>query len=178
MRILIFSMLLFISNTGFQAQELIQNNNTTAVTFKIKNIGMYVNGNFNEVAVTSNFNTKNLGESYINAIIKVNSISTKSLKRDKHLLQDDFFDAAKYETIKLVSTNIGKISENSYQLKAKLTIKKITKSVVIPLDISETENSITIKSNFKLNRRDYNVGGSSWVLSNTVNIQIVYVAKK
>jgi len=171
-------MLLVIACASLKAQELIQNNKTTAVTFKIKNIGMSVDGSFNEIAVNSNFNKNNLIESYINATIKVNSINTNNSKRDTHLLEDDFFDAAKYSYIKLMSTKIEKISGSSYRLEAKLTIKKTTKNIVIPLNISENEDSVTVRSSFKLNRRDYNVGGRSWVMSNTVKIQIVYVAKK
>lgn len=174
MRIIIF---FFLASACLEAQELTQDNSTTKVTFKIKNIGMYVNGTFTEAAISSNYNAKNLEESYINATINVNSINTENIKRDKHLLKDDFFDVAKYATIKLASTKIEKISENNYKLTAKLTIKETTKSIIIPLEVIENDKSITVKSSFSLNRRDYKVGGSSWVLSNTVKVQIVYVAK-
>lgn len=178
MRSIFFLMLFLIGITNSNSQQLVQNNAKTTVDFKIKNIGMYVDGKFSDIVINSNFNVEKLTESYINATIKVNSISTKNPKRDKHLLSDDFFDVTKYTTLKLVSTKIEKISENNYKLTAKLTIKKTTKSIEIPLELSENNTSVTIKSNFKLNRRDYNVGGSSWVLSNTVKIQIVYSAKK
>jgi len=178
MKILVFSILFFVSSLGLKTQDLTQDNNTTKVTFKIKNIGMYVNGTFNEVAVSSNFDIKNFEKSYINATIKVNSISTNNSKRDKHLLKDDYFDVTKYPIIKSTSTKIEKVSENNYKLTAKLTIKSITKSIVVPIEVNENSKSVTIKSAFNLNRRNYNVGGSSWVLSNTVKIQIVYSAKK
>ncbi len=173
-----FLILFFIGIINSNSQQLVQNNTKTTVDFKIKNIGMYVDGKFNDVTINSNFNTEKLAESYINATIKVNSITTENAKRDKHLLSDDFFDAAKYATIKLESTKIEKLSEKNYRLKAKLTIRKMTKNIVIPLKIHKNNESITIKSNFKLNRRDYSVGGSSWVLSNTVKIQIVYITKE
>jgi len=172
-------LILFLSHTvTINAQQWNQNTTETKADFKIKNIGMYANGSFAEVAIESNLNTENLKGSYINGIIKVNSINTRNKKRDKHLLANDFFDASKYPNIKLVSTKIEKTSTNHYKLTAKLTIKETTKRIVIPLEISENDASIVIKSNFNLNRRDYNVGGSSWVLSNTVKIQVVYTAKK
>jgi len=178
MRIVVFLIFFFVSNAGLIAQELIQNNTNITVTFKIKNIGIYIDGTFSEVTVSSNFKSENLEGSYINATINVNSITTKNAKRDKHLLKDDFFDVANYTTIKLVSSKIEKISENNYKLIANLTIKKTTKSIEIPIEVNENDTSISIKSNFNLNRRDYKVGGKSWVLSNTVKIQIVYAAKK
>ncbi len=166
--------LIVIFNSG--GQQLVQNN--AEVDFKIKNIGMYVDGKFNDVAINSNFNIERLDESYINAVIKVNSINTKNTKRDKHLLSDDYFDAANYEDIKLKTAKIEKVSENKYKLIAKLTIKETTKRIVIPLQVNENEESIIIRSNFNINRRDYKVGGSSWILSNTVKIEIIYIAKK
>ncbi|MCF6348784.1 MAG: YceI family protein [Flavobacteriaceae bacterium] len=168
--------LFFSCVVSSNAQQLVQNK--AEVDFKIKNIGMYVDGKFNDVAINSNFNSENLNESYINTTIKVNSINTKNTKRDKHLLSDDYFDAASYEDIKLKTTKIEKVSENKYKLIAKLTIKETTKRIVIPLQVNENEESITIRSNFNINRRDYKVGGSSWILSNTVKIEIVYIAKK
>ncbi len=171
MRLIFFICIVFLISEGSLAQN-------STVDFKIKNIGMYVDGKFKDVTINSNFNKENLENSYINATIKVNSITTENAKRDKHLLSDDFFDATNYPTIKLESTKIEKVSENSYRLKAKLTIKKTTKKIVIPLEILKNNESITIKSNFKLNRRDYSVGGSSWVLSNTVKIKIVYITKE
>ncbi len=177
MRIAVLVLFFFLSSVGLMAQEPIYDN-STEITFKIKNIGIYVDGTFTEVTVSSNFKSKNLEDSYINVTINVNSITTKNTKRDKHLLKDDFFDVANYSTIKFVSTKIEKISENNYKLTANLTIKKITKSIEIPLEINENDTSVTIKSNFSLNRRDYNIGGKSWVLSNTVKIQIVYATKK
>ncbi len=108
----------------------------------------------------------------------MNSINTNSVKRDKHLLKSDFFDVANYATIRLESTKIEKILKNKYSLFAKLTIKNITKSIVIPLAIEESNEAIIISSNFNINRRNYNVGGRSWILSNIVKIQVVYNAEK
>ena len=178
MKLLSFTILFLISVFNSNAQQLSQNNVKTTIDFKIKNIGVYVDGNFNEIIINSNFNKENLETSFINAIIKVNSINTNSVKRDKHLLKSDFFDAANYATIKLVSTKIEKILENKYSLFAKLTIKNITKSIVIPLEIKESNEVIIIKSNFKINRRDFNVGGRSLILSNIIKIQVVYNAEK
>jgi len=166
--------LLFIFSVSLNAQELVQNKSDSSIDFKIKNLGVHVKGTFTEVAISSNFNTDSLEGSYINATIKVNSINTKNKKRDIHLLKDDFFDAVKYPDIKLISTKIEKVSDKNYKLFAKLSIKNKTKSVEIPLDIQDDDKSITIRSNFDLNRRDYDVGGRSWILSNTVKINVVH----
>jgi len=163
---------LFFVNTSISAQSNI------SIDFKIKNIGVYVNGNFTKAVVTSNFEKNNLDDSFINAVVEIKSINTNIKKRDKHLLETDYFDETNYKELKLVSSKIEKVSDNNYKVTGKLTIKKTTKTVVIPLVIKEDESSFTITGNFELNRRDYGVGGSSWVLSKTVKIKVKYIIEK
>ena len=171
MKNIFFCCLFFITTLAF-AQS------STSIDFKIKNIGIYVNGSFSNAVVTSNFDANNLDDSFINAVVDINSINTNNKKRDKHLLEDDYFDEKNYKQMKLISTKIEKTAVNNYKLTGKLTIKKTTKTVVIPLTINETGQSTTMNMNFELNRRDYDVGGSSWVLSNAVKIEVKHIIEK
>lgn len=178
MRFFFILTLFYLGFINSYAQLQSQNKVESRVTFKIKNLGMNVNGNFSKIAITSNINTDSLKQSYVSGIIEVNSIDTQNKKRDTHLLRDDFFDASSYKVIKLTSTKIEKSVKNKYMLTANLSIKRTTRRIVIPLEINEDSTSITIKSNFSLNRRDYGIGGRSWILSDNVKIQVVYKANK
>ena len=80
--------------------------------------------------------------------------------------------------ITLESKKITKISETAYTLTGTLTLKETTKTVDIPLEVTENENEMTLHADFELNRLQYKVGGKSWVMSNTVKIKVNYVAKK
>ncbi|MDY7395770.1 YceI family protein [Aureibaculum sp. 2210JD6-5] len=175
MRIVI-NILFFLSLCSVSAQE--QSLGPPAIEFKIKNMGFYVDGTFNKVNISTNFDADNLDNSYIKGVIQVSSIDTDNKKRDKHLRTADYFDVEKFSTIKLTSTKIEKKSGNKYQLTAKLTIKKTTKTIVIPLEVRETKSLILFKSNFSINRLDYGVGESSWVMSDTVKIEVNFVDKK
>jgi len=155
-----------------------QNSTSTTVDFKIKNIGIYVKGSFSEVAITSNFDKNDLKNSFVNAEIAIKSISTNNKKRDKHLLENDYFNVDSYKRMKLVSTKIEKVSTNNYKLTGTLTIKKTSKTVSIPLVIQENGEFLSIDADFDINRRDYEVGGSSWVMSNTVKIKVKHTVKK
>jgi len=177
MKKIILTLVTFCSLFLIEISATAQNNKETKIDFKIKNIGMYVDGTFSEATITANFDKNNLANSFINANIDVASINTNNEKRDKHLLSNDYFDVATYKEMKLVSTKIEKVSANGYRLTGNLTIKKATKTVVIPLVINENETSFTINGNFELNRRDFGVGGSSWVLSNRVKIQVKHILK-
>ncbi len=169
----IFVSLFFISETVIAQSDV-----TATVDFKIKNIGVYVKGNFSEATITSNFDKNDLENSFINAVIAINSINTNNKKRDKHLLEDDYFNVDKYKQMELVSTKIEKVSDNNYRLTGTLTIKKTSKTVYIPLVIRDDNQSLSIDADFEVNRRDYGVGGSSWVMSNTVKIKVKHTVKK
>ncbi len=177
MKNIIFGTKLFVG-LFFMTHVVEAQNNTTQIDFKIKNFGVFVNGNFSKVTVESNFDKRNLAGSYIKAAVDINAINTNNKKRDKHLLEAEYFDELNYKQLKLVSTRIEKKTTNSYVLTGKLTIKKITKTVVVPLIIDENDAGIVLSTSFELNRKDYGVGGSSWVLSNTVKIEVKHTIKK
>ena len=156
----------------------VQNDSETAITFQIKNFGFNVDGDFNDVTLTSSFNIDNLSESFMNAEIKVNSIFTNSKSRDEHLLKSDFFDVKKYPKIVFRSTEIVQKTNSIFMMKGSLMIKGIQKILEVPLEIIETKTSIRFLANFVINRKDFEVGGSSFVLSKNVNINMIYVAIK
>jgi len=170
--------LFLMSLFNLNAQELTQNTDKTVVNFKIKNMGISVKGKFKEVTISSNFNSSDLENSFLNSVISVNSIDTDNKKRDKHLINKDFFEASTYKEIQLTSSKIEKVSANNYQLTAKLTVKNKTKEIVVPLQVVETDTSVIITSSFSINRLDYGVGKSSWTMSDTVKIQLVYTGNK
>ena len=100
--------------------------------------------------------------------IDVKSIKTGIDSRDEHLLEEDYFNETKFKHITLQSTSISKSSENNYRVSAKLSIKGKTKEIKILVLVKTTGNRKLIRSSFEINRRDFDVGGSSFVMSKTV----------
>ncbi len=173
-----FLFLLLFTLFSVKAQEFTQDDSQTKVTFKIKNFGVNVDGDFSDVKIQTNFDSKDLTGSYINATIQVISISTGIKKRDKHILEEGYFDEPNYKEIKLSSSKVEKKSDGNFEMTANLTIKETTKEFVIPLEITESDNSISIKSNFQINRRDFKVGGGSMIMSKKVKIEVQYTGIK
>lgn len=96
--------------------------------------------------------------------VKVDSIDTRDIKRDEHLKSADFFDSGKYPDITLVSKSIKK-GRKGYVLTADLTMRGVTKTVTLPLEVSDPvkdpwgNQRVNFATQFKLNRQDY---GISW----------------
>ncbi|BDS13198.1 YceI family protein [Aureispira anguillae] len=65
----------------------------------------------------------------ISFTIEVSSINTGNESRDKHLQSEDFFHASKYPQMTFESTSFKKKSAGKYELKGKLTMRGVTKTV-------------------------------------------------
>ncbi|WP_431157119.1 YceI family protein [Winogradskyella poriferorum] len=144
---------------------------TNSIDFVIRNLGINVDGHFNTFQINTNFNAE--GELVsIYGKIDVKSIKTGIDSRDEHLLEEDYFHENKFKHITLKSTSIIKSSENNYRVSAELSIKGKTKEIKIPVLVETIKNSKLITSSFEINRRDFDVGGSSFVMSKTVKIEV------
>lgn len=151
--------------------------NTSTIDFFIKNLGITVDGHFNRFSVSTKFNDANSELETISGSITVASIKTGIETRDEHLLNEDYFNAEKHKYITLESTSINKKTENTYAVTAKLSIKGITKEITLNVDVDKTNEGYKIMSTFDLDRRDYKVGGGSFILSKTVKISVIHYHK-
>ena len=144
----------------------------SAISFKIKNLGINTGGSLDGLKATVKFDPANLTTSTIDATVDVNSINTGNSTRDEHLRSDSFFDAARYPTISLKSVSIKHKSGNNYAGQFNLTIKDKTKPVQISFSLTDKGNSLAFNGTFKINRLDYGVGTNSLTMSDEVTIII------
>ncbi|WP_422106563.1 YceI family protein [Winogradskyella sp.] len=147
--------------------------NASSIDFVIKNLGVNVDGHFNTFDIIAEFNPES-ELTNISGKIAVSSIKTGIESRDEHLLKDDYFDIENHAYITLRSISISKTSDTVYSVKADLSIKGKTKQITIPVTVQSVDETYKITSSFKINRRDFDVGGGSFVMGKTVKIQVTY----
>ncbi len=145
---------------------------SSSITFKIKNAGLTVNGSFSGLTADIKLDAATYALGYIEASVDVSTINTGIDLRDRDLKKENYFNVAKYSKISMKSTLIGKEKDGTYRGYFKLTIKGVTKDVVMPFSYNESSSTAVFKGSFKINRRDYTVGGNSWILSDDVTINI------
>ncbi|MBE9584985.1 YceI family protein [Mucilaginibacter sp. JRF] len=143
----------------------------SALTYEVKNLGINTSGKFTGIKANINFNPAQPAGGSIEAAVDVNTVNSDNDTRDEHLKGAKFFDAAKYPTINIKSTSIQK-KGSGYLGKFDLTIKGTTKPVEIPFTYTATGDKAQYKGSFKINRKDFNVGGSSMTLADEVTINI------
>lgn len=152
---------------------------TFAITFKIKNAGLWVNGNFATAKVQVNVDENNPSQSLFSGVVEAKSISTGIKLRDNHLRdKDEFFDVDNFPTLTMKSVSVTKKSDGIYDVKWSLTIKGITKLFSSQVIAKTDGNTLKISSIFTINRNDWKLGGSSFTMGDNVTINLTSTVTK
>lgn len=134
------------------------------LTFKVKHLMISnVKGEF------KNFTAEIDSEDFKNGKVKVNieasSIFTNNTDRDNHLKSTDFFDVENHQAMTFESTTFTKVDDDEYKLKGLLTIKGVSKEVLLDVEFGGTNKDPwgNTKAGFslsgKINRKDW---GLNW----------------
>lgn len=145
---------------------------SSAITFKIKNMGINTGGSIGGLVADINFSKDHPEASSIEATAETATLNTDNDMRDKHIKSEDYFDVAKYPKITLKSTAIKHRSGNNYVGTFNVTIKDKTKSVDVPFTYVTSGNTAEFKGTLKIQRTDFGIGSSGLVLANDVTIDI------
>lgn len=87
--------------------------------------------NFSDIQGTINVDNAKPANSSVNVNIPVASINTNVKALDDHIKTAEFFDAAKYPNITFKSTKVQALGKNKYKITGNLTVKDVTKPVVL-----------------------------------------------
>jgi polyisoprenoid-binding protein YceI len=150
----------------------------SSVQFKIRNLGFNVNGSFSGLDGNIQFDPNNLAASNFDVSVDANTINTDNNMRDNHLRKDTYFDVKNYPRIRFVSTKIT--TSNKARILfifGKLTIKNQTKDISFPFTVIPSNEGYLFNGTFKINRRDFNVGGTS-TISDELEVSLNILSKK
>ena len=107
----------------------------TTIGFKVKHLMIAnVKGSFEKFKGTIVVDEKDITKSKVNVSIEIASINTNISKRDEHLRSGDFFDAVKYPVMTFDSTKVERVGADALKVTGNLTIKGVTKQVVMTVD--------------------------------------------
>ena len=136
----------------------------TSIDFKVKHMGLSsVRGSLQATGGT--VETDAAGHpSKIVATVAAASINTGMDQRDGHLKSPDFLHAEAHPEIKFESTSIKHISGDKYSIEGHLTIRDITKPVVLaaeaninPMKDPWGMTRIAASATGEINRKDWNL---------------------
>jgi polyisoprenoid-binding protein YceI len=103
----------------------------SSVVFSIQHNGVTdFYGAFKEISGTVNFDSADPAKSSVELTVPVESVDTRSDKRDQHLKSPDFFNAKQFPTITFKSSKIEG-SGDTYKISGDLTIHGVTKPITV-----------------------------------------------
>jgi len=160
------------------AQEYKPVDEGSAVAFEIKNLGFNTKGSFKGLDGRIVFDPNDLSKSSFDVTVDAATVNTDNEMRDNHLRKESYFDVENYPKIRFISTSCSGPDKNGhYTLSGKLTIKKTTKEMNVSFLATRLRDDYIFKGDFQINRKDYEVGGSS-TIANNLNVSVTVRAKK
>jgi polyisoprenoid-binding protein YceI len=175
------SVLLFlvagIFYSGPVSAQYVPTDQGSSIVFKIKNFGFTVDGSVSGLQGKINFDPNELPNAVFDVSVDAATINTGNEMRDGHLKKEEYFDVARYPRIRFVSTRVTAAKGGGFLVSGKLTIKQQTKDVSFPFVATSLGNDCIFKGDLSINRKDFDIGGSS-TISNSLTISLTVFAKK
>jgi polyisoprenoid-binding protein YceI len=123
-------------NTASAAVETYKIDSThSTIQFSLRHLVSKFTGSFSTVSGTIAVDRDNLENSVAEATIDIGSVNTADDKRNAHLKSADFFDFAKFPAMTFKSTAWKKTGEDSFDVTGNLTIKDVTKPVILKVKL-------------------------------------------
>lgn len=122
-------------------------------------------GEFQKFSGIINLDENNPAATTVDITIDANSINTRDEKRDEHLRSPDFFNVTQYPTLHFKSNRVNVTGDSTAKLHGDLTIRDITKPVVLDVEFVGKSKSPWGTENYgfeaktKFNRKDW---GLEW----------------
>lgn len=179
------SALLLLASTAFSATYDIDTSHTR-VGFGITHMMVStVRGEFGAVSGKVEYDPANVAATKVTAEIGATSVDTRDAKRDDHLRSPDFFDVAKFPTIKFVSKAVKNAGANGFDLVGDLTMHGVTKEVTLHVDPFSKEYKdpwgnlkVGTHATGTINRKDFGIvynsalDGGGYILGDDVKIEL------
>ena len=155
------------------------------ITFSVRHMMIAnVHGRFENFTGAFDLNEEDPTRSGVDVQIDAASINTKDAKRDGHLKSPDFLNAAEYPSLSFKSTRVEKIDAQRGRLYGDLTIRGVTRPVVLDVEYAGMAKSPwgTTSAGFtastQISRKDWDLNWNvaletgGWLVGDTININI------
>jgi polyisoprenoid-binding protein YceI len=149
----------------------------STLKFSIKNLGFGVNGSFAGFQGDIHFDPAHPTDAAFDVNIDANTVNTDNSMRDDHLRAVSYFDVKNHPRIHFVSEKVMASNKKGvWILFGKLTIKNRTKDISFPFSATASGGGYLFDGSFSINRRDFEVGGTS-TISDKLDVTLHVLAK-
>lgn len=108
----------------------------SSVKFSIRHFVAKTTGNFGDFTGTLKINRDDITKSSVEATIQIPSVDTNNEKRDAHLQEDDYFNAAEQPLMTFESTEWSATDdEDQFKVTGDLSFNGVTKPVTLDVEL-------------------------------------------
>ncbi len=151
----------------------------SSIKFSIRHFVAKTTGNFGDFSGTLNINRGDLSKSSVEATIQIPSVDTDNEKRDAHLQEDDYFNAAEQPLMTFISTKWAATEDESeFKVTGDLSFNGVTKPVILNVELlgfGEGMNGAYLsgwEATTTIDRTKWGVNGGQPAVGNEVDITI------
>lgn len=119
------------------------------------------------------FDPQNVATALFSVSVDARTVNTGNSLRDNHLKKEEYLDVKNYPRIKFVSKRVIKSdTPNTWIMTGEMTIKNVTKEISFPFSVSRNNERDNFKGEFRINRRDFGVGGKSFSMADELRVML------
>ena len=153
------------------------NGNNTKITFVGSKTDGKHTGGFTTLKGAATVDGSDVATLKISVDIDMASTFTDDPKLTAHLKSPDFFAVKDNPKSKFVSTKVVK-SDDGATVTGKLTLAGKTKEVTFPAKVEVKDGSLSLSSEFKINRNDWGISYGKGKINDEVILAVAITAKK
>lgn len=132
-------------------------------------------GVFGEWSAEIAFDPADLDPAQADVTIAMGSARTGAADRDGALPGRDWFAVAMFPDARFVTTAIRRVGDDAYEADATLTIKSVSRDVVLPFTLTIVDGEARMRGALDILRTDYKVGEGEWASGKTVGLDVKIV---
>ena len=132
------------------------------ITFAIKEMGVPVEGRFAKWTADIAFDPRKPETGKVAFTIATGSASFGAPETDAEVPKAEWFNVAKFPNATFASTAIKAKGGGKFDVAGKLTVKGITRDVVVPIALAQAGPTTTATGAFTIKRNDFHVGEGEW----------------
>lgn len=150
----------------------------SSIRFLAVQAGAQFEGGFDAFEAEIRFDPEDLEHSSARVEIRADSIDTQNGDRDEVLRSSEWFDPSRWPHAVFRTTAFRRADEGGYEALGDLTIRGISKSVVLPFHLGRLEDGReTIEGRLTIRRLEFGLGEGDWADTTWVGDPVTVVVR-
>ena len=134
--------------------------------------GTPFDGVFHRFRGAIDFEPTDLAGSRFDVKVDLSSADTRSADRDEALAGSEWFFTRRYPEATYVTSAFRDLGGGRFEAQGALTLKGVTRPVVLPFTWTEAGDAATLKGETRLVRTDFNVGEGEWKAGDVIGLEV------